>query len=107
MPYFLLQASYTDKAWAVLSKKPQNREPVIREAITKLGGTLEGIWLAFGEYDLVAIFTAPDNTTAAAFAIAATAGGAVKTAKTTPLMTCEEGIVALRKAGKSGYRPPK
>jgi hypothetical protein len=38
--------------------------------------------------------------------MAASAGGAVKATKTTPLMTMEEGIEAMRKAGTAGYRPP-
>jgi hypothetical protein len=42
----------------------------------------------------------------AAFALAATAAGAVKALKTTPLMTIEEGIEAMRKASGTGYRPP-
>ena len=35
----------------------------------------------------------------AAFAAAASAGGACKTFKTTPLLTAEEGMNAMRKAG--------
>jgi hypothetical protein len=42
----------------------------------------------------------------AAFALAAAASGAAKVMKTTPLMTIEEGIEAMRKAGGTGYRPP-
>jgi hypothetical protein len=42
----------------------------------------------------------------AAFALAAAAGGALKAVKTTPLMTIEEGIEAMRKASGTGYRPP-
>jgi len=43
---------------------------------------------------------------AAAFSMAAAAGGAVKAVKTTPLMSMEEAIEAMRKAGGAGYRPP-
>ena len=42
----------------------------------------------------------------AAFILAAAAGGAVKTVKTTPWLTIEEGIEALRKASGTGYRLP-
>jgi uncharacterized protein with GYD domain len=52
------------------------------------------------------IFEMPDNVSMAAFALAAAAGGAVKAVKTTPLMTIEEGIEAMRKASGTGYRPP-
>jgi len=59
-----------------------------------------------GKYDVMAVIDMPDNVSAAAFSIAASAGGAVKAAKTTPLMTMEEGIEAVRKADTAGYRPP-
>jgi hypothetical protein len=51
---------------------------------------------------------APDNISAAAIAIAVAAGGAVKGIKTTPLLTIDEGIAAIRKASEAAasYRPP-
>ena len=47
-----------------------------------------------------------DNVTAAAAAIAATAGGACKSLKTTVLMSVDEGIQAMKKAGGAGYHAP-
>jgi hypothetical protein len=38
--------------------------------------------------------------------MAVSAGGAVKASKTTPMMTIEEGLEAMQKAGGSGYQPP-
>ena len=106
MAYYLLQVAYAPEAWATLVKNPQNRIEVVRPAVEGLGGKIQGSWIAFGEYDLVAIFEMPDNVSAAAFSIAVSAGGAVKAIKTTPLMTWDEGIQAMRKAGGTGYRPP-
>ncbi|MFQ5875984.1 MAG: GYD domain-containing protein [Dehalococcoidia bacterium] len=106
MAYYLLQAAYTSEAWAAQVKDPRNRLEVIRPVVESLGGKIEGAWLTFGEYDVVAIFEMPDNVSAAAFSIAAGAGGGVKAIKTTPLMTLEEGIEAAKKAGAAGYRPP-
>ena len=107
MAYYLVQAAYTAEAWAAMVKNPQNREEAVRPVIEKLGGRVEGAWLAFGEYDIVAIFQMPDNVSAAAFSLAASGGGAVKTIKTTPLMTLQEGMEAMRKAAGAGYRPPR
>lgn len=106
MPYYLLQAAYTPEAWAAMAKNPQNRVEAVRPVAQRLGGSIEHAWLAFGEYDIVAICQFPDNASAAAFSIAASAGGALKAIKTTPLMTVEEGVEAMRKAGGAGYRPP-
>jgi uncharacterized protein with GYD domain len=106
MPYYLVQAAYTPEACAAMVKNPQNRLDAVRPVIEKLGGKLEGGWLAFGEYDIIAICQMPNNASAAAFAMAAAAGGAVKAFKTTPLMTVEEGVEAMKKAAGGGYRPP-
>lgn len=106
MPYYLIQAAYTAEAWATMVKNPQNRIEAVRPVVEKLGGRIEGGWLAFGEYDIAAICHMPNNLNAAAFSMAAAAGGAVKAIKTTPLMTPEEGIEAAKKAAKAGYHPP-
>ena len=51
-----------------------------------------------GEYDLVIIVDVPDNQSMAAIALGVGAGGAIKAAKTTVLMTGTEGVGALEKA---------
>ena len=61
---------------------------------------------AFGDYDLVSIVEMPSNVEMAAFSVAAAAGGAIRSIKTTPLMTTTEGIEAMKKAAKSGYKAP-
>jgi uncharacterized protein with GYD domain len=106
MPHYLLQVAYTPDAWAAQLKNPQNRIEAIRPAVQALGGRIECAYISFGEYDIMAVLDMPDNVSAAAFSIVASAGGALKAAKTTPLMTMEEGIEAMRKAGTAGYRPP-
>ena len=106
MPHYLLQGSYSSQAWTKLTKKPEDRTEPVRKVIEGLGGKLVAMFLAFGEYDVVALIEMPDNVSAAAFSIAGAAGGAVKNVKTTPLMTTEDGIAAMRKAAEAGYRPP-
>ena len=106
MPHFLTQVSYTEQAWQSLVSNPQNRLDAIRPVIEKLGGRVVNAYLAFGDYDYVVITELPNNVSAAALAIAASAGGACKSIKTTPLMDAAEGLEALRKAATSGYRAP-
>ena len=77
----------------------------MRPAIEKLGGKVEGAWFAFGESDLILLLDMPDNISAASFAIAVAGGGAVKSYKTTPLMSIDDGIEALKRGAKSGYKP--
>ncbi len=70
------------------------------------------LWLsdlyAFGDYDVIALVEAPDNVSVAALSLAVTASGALTAIKTTPLMTVEEGMAAMRKGATAspGYRPP-
>jgi uncharacterized protein with GYD domain len=106
MPYYMLQATYSPQAWSGMVKSPQNRLDAVRPVVEKLGGKIEGGWLAFGEYDIVLVCQLPDNVSAAAFSMAASAGGAVTGVKTTPLMTIDEAMEAMRKASGVGYRPP-
>lgn len=105
MPSYLVQASYTSEALAALIATPQNRTEVVKKAVKKLGGKLAGAWFSFGDYDVVFIVEMPDNASAAALAVAAAAGGSLKSIKTTPLLSVQEGLEALSKAGTSGYRP--
>jgi uncharacterized protein with GYD domain len=62
--------------------------------------------MAFGEYDAVVLIEGGDNVSAAACSIAVSASGAFKALKTTPLLTVEESLAAMTKAGTLGYKPP-
>src|SRR5215468_12730178 len=102
MAHYMFQGSYTSEGWKTLVKNPVNRFEAVRPVIEKLGGSVEGAWFAFGDYDFVLIAKMPDDVSAAAFSLAAVAGGSVKVSKTTTLMTGEEGIAAMKKAAGSG-----
>jgi uncharacterized protein with GYD domain len=106
MPDYLVQIVYPPETIAAMLAKPQNREEVARSVIENLGGKLKGFWFSLGDYDLVEIITLPDNVSAAAHSMAVLAGGAVKVLKTTPLLSVNEGIEAMKKAPKAGYKSP-
>ena len=105
MATYMVQVSYTSEALSALIAKPQDRTGHVGKVIEGLGGKSIGSWLAFGDHDLVMIVEMPNNVNAAALALAAAAGGSCKTVKTTPLLTIAQGLSALRKAGKTGYKP--
>lgn len=106
MPLYMAQFAYTPQAWAALTKKPENREEIFRGLVQKLGGRLVSLYHCFGEYDIVAIYEAPDETTAAATILAAVSPGHLKASKTTTVMTTEQMMEAMRKAGAQTYRAP-
>ena len=105
MPHYLLQVAYTADGWAALVKHPQDRIEAVRPAVEHAGGKIESAYYAFGKYDVVLIAELPDNASAASVAIAFAAGGALKAVKTTPLMTSQEAVEAMKKAGGTGYKP--
>lgn len=105
MSAYLVQISYTAEALGALIATKQNRSELVKKVVKKLGGKVVGSWLSFGDYDIVLIIDMPDNVSAAALAMAAAGGGSLKTVKTTPLLSTEEGMAALEKAGTSGYKP--
>ncbi|HZE70175.1 MAG TPA: GYD domain-containing protein [Pyrinomonadaceae bacterium] len=104
MPYYLQQIAYSTEGWEALVEKPQNRIEAVRPAIEKLGGKIENAWFAFGEYDVVLILQMPTNVDASAISMAFAGGGACKSVKTTPLLTVEEAVEAMKKAAGAGYR---
>ena len=106
MPYYLGQVAYTHEAIQHMDEHPQNRIEAVRPAYEELGVTIREAFLAFGDYDAVMLLEAPDNVRQAAISLAVTAGGAFTHYKTTPLLTWDEGVEAMRLAGGSSYTPP-
>ena len=106
MPLYMTQASFTSEAWASQIQTPQNRPEQMRTLIEANGGRMISYYYAFGEYDVVLIAEFPDNVSASAVLLAAAGGGAATALKTTVLMSVEDGIEAMRRAGGTGYRPP-
>jgi uncharacterized protein with GYD domain len=105
MPHYLVQAAYTPEAWQAMIKNPHSRSEAIRPALERLGGKLVAAYAAFGDYDTILIAELPTSVDAAAIAVAAAAGGSCRSVKTTPLLTSEEAIEALKKASSTGYKP--
>ena len=106
MPLYLTRFSYTPETWARLSQNPEDRRDAARMYIESVGGELHGFWYAFGEYDAYTLWEAPDNVSMAAVAIAIGGGGALSKFETTPLLTVEETLEALRRSQAVRYRPP-
>ena len=106
MAHYLFQIAYTSEAWAEQLRNPRSFMERATPLIEGLGGSIESAYYSFGEYDVAVIAELPDHVSMAACSLAISAGGAAKTAKTTPLMTLDEGVEAMRKAAGAGYRPP-
>jgi uncharacterized protein with GYD domain len=106
MPVYLSKFSYTPQTWARLIANPEDRREAARSYIESVGGTLHGFWYAFGTHDGYTLWEAPDNVSMAAVALALSGGGAIGSLETTVLLTVDETLDALRRAGEVGYRAP-
>jgi uncharacterized protein with GYD domain len=107
MAHYCLQAAYTPTAWAALVDQPEHRLEAIKPVVERLGGTIVSGWFVFGGYDLLVICDLPDDVSAAALSMAISAGGALRAARTTRLLSIEDGLVALQKAKAAEYVPPR
>ena len=104
MPKYLVHGNYVGEGIKGLLKEGgSSRRAAVEKLASSLGGTVEGVYYAFGETDIYVIVDMPDNASMAAVALVAGASGAV-TVKTTVLMTPEEVDEAVKKT--PDYRPP-
>jgi uncharacterized protein with GYD domain len=106
MALYMIRFGYTPESWAALVKSPENREETVRRMLADSGATLEHLWYAFGEDDGFVLISAPDNITAAAISVAITSTGAFSSFTTSVLLTQEEALEALEKAGTVAYAAP-
>lgn len=107
MALYLIQASYSAGAYAAMVKTPQDRSAVVRSLLERAGGKLHGFWLAFAEFDVVAIAIAAALTLSGTSAMAIGASGSMSSYRTIPLFSAEDAVLAMKKAGEVAYQPPK
>ncbi len=108
MSFYMFQWRYKEAALKAMVQHPQDRSEAARAAIEAYGGKLHQFFFAFGDFDGVAISEFPDNESATAAALTIGAGGAASAIKTTVLISTEEAVRAMERAGtvRSGYTPP-
>ena len=106
MPRYMAQAAYTAEAAAAFASKPQDRVAGIRALLERMGAQLDSLDFCLGDYDIMVTYTAPDDTTATAVALAVIAPGHLKAYKTTKLLSPDEFMEASRKASGAGYQRP-
>ena len=110
MPLYMYEAAYTAESLAAQLKNPQNRADMVgRAACEAVGGKLLGSWYCFGDYDLIIIADVPNNESMTAISLAIASGGAIRSAKTTVLMTGAEAVAGMKKAEAVAkiYKPAK
>lgn len=104
MPKYLIKASYSPEgASGVRDKGGSSRRDAIAHLFESSGGSLEGIYFAFGDTDVYVFGDLPDNETAASIALTVNSSGGASVT-TVVLMTAEEVDAAAQKSVE--YTPP-
>lgn len=103
MPKFLIQANYTAEGLqGALSEGFQSRMDTVTGMIQGVGGTVEALYFAYGDHDVIAIVDGPEEA-AIALSLVINASGAVELS-TTPLVTIEQMDAA--RGQLPDFRPP-
>ena len=104
MPKYLIQGSYTQEGLQGLLKDGgSQRRSVVDRLVRGMGGTLEAFYFAFGGADVYVIADLPDDASAVAASLTASASGGVGL-RTTVLITPETMDDATKKS--VDYTPP-
>lgn len=108
MSHYLIEVGYTPESWSNQIDSKANVVERITPAVKACKGKIESIYYAFGDADLIGIMDFPTPEDAAAFALVVTSSGALRSYKTTPLLTVEQGATILRRAddARAKYTPP-
>ena len=108
MPFYMQRFKFGANSMKALVDKPNDRRDSAKRVIEAHGGKLRDYSLAFGEYDVLVIAEYPDNAAATAVSMTVGATGAFSGGATTPLITMEEAVVAMKRANKAKgvYKPP-
>jgi uncharacterized protein with GYD domain len=99
---------FTDATIKAMAEKPRDRDPPARELIERFGGKLLHNYFMLGEYDGLAIVEFPDNASAAACSMRASASGAFARFETRALVSAQEAQRAMQmvKDRAVAYRAP-
>jgi uncharacterized protein with GYD domain len=89
-----------------MTQNPEDRSEVFSRLTETMGGRVLSWYYLFGEYDVLVIYEAPDETTAAAIVVAAISPGHLSRVKTTVVLSAKDGVEVMRKAGEATYRAP-
>jgi uncharacterized protein with GYD domain len=106
MPKCLLEVNYTlDGVRGLGAEGGTARVAAATALVESLGGKVESFYFALGETDAYVVVDLPDNSSAAAGALAVNIGGGA-TARTVVLLAAAEVDESVAAVKKATYRPP-
>ena len=78
MPTYVMLANWTDQGAQKVRDSPR-RLDTAKKALDDMGGRFKSVYMTMGEYDLVAVYEAPDDAVAARFTLLLGSVGSVRT----------------------------
>lgn len=104
MTKYLFQGNYVGQGIkGLMQEGGSKRRDAVVKALESVGGSLESIYYAFGETDVLGVFDIPEQSNAVALSLLINSSGAVNI-HLTPLMTPEDIDAAVGKT--PSYRAP-
>ncbi len=78
MPTYIMLGNWTDQGAQKVKESPR-RVDAAKRSLVDMGGEFKALYMTMGDYDLVAIYEAPDDAVAARFTLLLGQLGAVRT----------------------------
>jgi uncharacterized protein with GYD domain len=78
VPTYIMLANWTDQGAQKVKESPRRLDSAKR-ALADMGGEFKSFYMTMGDYDLVAIYEAPDDAVAARFMLVLGRLGTVRT----------------------------
>lgn len=96
MPTYIMLANWTDQGAQKVKESPRRLETA-KKALVDMGGEFKAVYMTMGEYDLIAVYEAPDDAVVARFTLLLGSLGSVrtKTLKAFPEAAYREIIASL------------
>jgi uncharacterized protein with GYD domain len=105
MAKYLISANYSsDGMKGAIAEGGTSRKAAIEALAASIGGTVDAVYFAFGQQDVLIICDAPDHVSVAAICMTVVASGATISTGSMQLLTAEE-IDAAAKLSPA-YRAP-
>ena len=78
MSIYIVLANWTDQGARAVKDSPR-RFDAAKKALEEMGGEMKSFYMTMGDYDLVAIYEAPDDAVAARFTLQVAQLGNIRT----------------------------
>jgi uncharacterized protein with GYD domain len=78
VPSYIMLANWTDQGAQKVRDSPRRLDAAKRR-LADMGGEFRSVYMTMGEYDLIAVYEAPDDAVAARFTLLLGALGMVRT----------------------------